>query len=363
MDSIFTTFANGAAFMFMALMSAYFFRRRRMSRINKILSWVLAVWAVVLFKDMLYWTDAARASSFTYRLLLMVDTLVTPFCAFYIFELLRPRSVGPLVVVTHVFPFVAFVVAFIVFRSETVYYSLLVFEVAYTLLCLSKVVVDIRRYNVTMLNYCSNLAGRAVNWLWLAIGILVCLVGLWCVAWCVRSFAYDIVYYVIVMIFWGVVGFFTLRHREMPSDALQDDAEPRLLRRHEPCVDVADLSFEAPLRKLFDEEDVASSDPNLTLNTLAIRLGTNRSYLSRYLNQSLGVTFYDFINSYRVYHAERLLADPRCALTLDQVAEASGFSSISTFRRAFAKKHGESPAAYRKDPGRQPPAMAFFRTA
>ncbi len=363
MDSIFTTFANGAAFMFMALMSAYFFRRRRMSRINKILSWVLAVWSVILFKDVLYWTDAARASSFAYKLLLMVDTLVTPFCAFYIFELLRPRSVGPLVVVAHVFPFVAFVAAFIVFRSEAVYYSLLVFEVAYTLLCLSKVVVDIRRYNVAMLNYCSNLAGRAVNWLWLAIGILVCLVGLWCVAWCVRSFAYDIVYYVILMVIWGVVGFFTLRHSEMPSDVLQDDAEPCLLRRHEPCADVADLSFEAPLRKLFDEEDVASSDPNLTLNTLAIRLGTNRSYLSSYLNQSLGVTFYDFINSYRVYHAERLLADPQCALTLDQVAEASGFSSISTFRRAFAKKHHESPAAYRKNPGRRPPTLAFFRTA
>lgn len=362
MGSIFTTFANGAAFMFMATMAVYFFRRRRLSRINAILSCVLAVWAVVLSKDMLYWTDATMASPFLYSLLLMVDTLVTPFCAFYIFELLRPRSVGPLVVVAHVAPFVAFVLAFAVSRSEAVYCSLLVFEVAYVIICLSKVIVDVRRYNVAMLNYYSNLAGRAVNWLWLAIGIMVCLVGLWCVEWGVRSFAYDIVYYVIVMAFWGVVGFFTLRHREMTSDALQDDAEPCPAGAPAAPQALTDPSFEAPLRRLFDHEG-ASSDPNLTLNSLAVRLGTNRSYLSRYLNQTLGVTFYDFINSYRVYHAERLLADPQCALTLDQVAEAAGFSSISTFRRAFAKKHHVSPAAYRKDPGRQPPAMVFFQTA
>ena len=36
----------------------------------------------------------------------------------------------------------------------------------------------------------------------------------------------------------------------------------------------------------------------LTLSDLALRVGTNRTYLSNYMNQELHQTFFDYINSF-----------------------------------------------------------------
>ncbi len=46
-------------------------------------------------------------------------------------------------------------------------------------------------------------------------------------------------------------------------------------------------------------------NPKLTLSDLALRVGTNRTYLSNYINQVLHQTFFDYINSLRLTYACR----------------------------------------------------------
>ena len=86
-------------------------------------------------------------------------------------------------------------------------------------------------------------------------------------------------------------------------------------------------------------------NPTLNINGLAQQLGTNRTYLSNYLNQQLHTSFYEYVNGWRVKHARQLLATT--TLPLEDVASQSGFNSLSSFRRYFKKATGTTPACCR----------------
>jgi AraC-like DNA-binding protein len=86
------------------------------------------------------------------------------------------------------------------------------------------------------------------------------------------------------------------------------------------------------------------AEPDLTLPQLAQRLGIHPNVLSRVINTGCGQNFNDFVNSYRVAEARRMLADPQFAhYSLLGVALASGFNSKSTFNRAFKKLTEQVP--------------------
>ena len=100
----------------------------------------------------------------------------------------------------------------------------------------------------------------------------------------------------------------------------------------------------ATVRQLFEEEKIYLN-PKLKLSDVARMVGTNRTYLSRFFNEENGQTFYVFVNNYRVEHATQLLRTS--SYTVLEVAEKSGFNSVSTFRRAFVAAHECSPNEYR----------------
>jgi AraC-like DNA-binding protein len=88
-------------------------------------------------------------------------------------------------------------------------------------------------------------------------------------------------------------------------------------------------------------------DPDLTLAGVAARLGINTHYLSRGLNQGLGMNFASVINQMRC-RAVAVALDrgrPEDLLTL---ALEAGFNSKASFNRAFMATFGESPSAYRR---------------
>jgi AraC-like DNA-binding protein len=88
-------------------------------------------------------------------------------------------------------------------------------------------------------------------------------------------------------------------------------------------------------------------DPDLDLPALARKLGTNTSYLSRALNEGLGFGFADLVGGIRAEAvAQRIAAGAREDL-LDLALDA-GFGSKASFNRAFARRFGCSPSAFRK---------------
>jgi YesN/AraC family two-component response regulator len=88
---------------------------------------------------------------------------------------------------------------------------------------------------------------------------------------------------------------------------------------------------------------------DLTLVALAEQLQTNVSYLSLTLNQRFEKNFNDYINSYRVKEACSLMDNaPDRKLTIEGIANLSGFNTRSTFYKAFSKELGVSPTEYQQ---------------
>lgn len=92
------------------------------------------------------------------------------------------------------------------------------------------------------------------------------------------------------------------------------------------------------------ENERVYEDPELTLSSLAKKLSTNTSVLSRVINQGFNTSFNDFINEYRIQAVkEKLKAGEQQTQTLLGIAFDCGFNSKATFNRAFKKATGLSP--------------------
>lgn len=88
-------------------------------------------------------------------------------------------------------------------------------------------------------------------------------------------------------------------------------------------------------------------DPELTLSSLARKLGTNTTDLSRAINEGLGMNFNELINRLRVDAVVAGLSQTSEAGVLD-LALANGFSSKASFNRCFKRYTGSTPTEYRQ---------------
>lgn len=88
-------------------------------------------------------------------------------------------------------------------------------------------------------------------------------------------------------------------------------------------------------------------NPDFKLLDLRAVLPMNRTYLSQFINDTYGCSFYQFVNQYRIEEAKRLLRE-RPELKIEEIAIQSGFSSRSSFTQTFTKETGLSPREWSK---------------
>lgn len=90
-------------------------------------------------------------------------------------------------------------------------------------------------------------------------------------------------------------------------------------------------------------------DSELTLADLAGALGTTSHKLSEVLNASVGQTFYDFVNGYRVRDVQRRIVSGEArSRKMLALAMDAGFASKSTFNQVFKKHTGQTPSDFRE---------------
>ncbi len=85
----------------------------------------------------------------------------------------------------------------------------------------------------------------------------------------------------------------------------------------------------------------------ITIDQLALQIGTNRSYLSYYINQTYATKFNDWLNQLRLEHAKNTLRTNK-SLSMEEVALRSGFSSGSYFTKIFVKSTGKPPMKWKE---------------
>ena len=88
-------------------------------------------------------------------------------------------------------------------------------------------------------------------------------------------------------------------------------------------------------------------DNDLTKDKVSELLGTNRTYLSRIINEQTQMSFTYYVNRFRIEEAIRQLSDPANDVPLKALASELGFNSISTFYNLFQSSVGMTPAQYR----------------
>jgi len=95
------------------------------------------------------------------------------------------------------------------------------------------------------------------------------------------------------------------------------------------------------------EQDGLYRDPNLTLGMLAQHVGVSLNYVSQTLNQNLGQSFFEFVNSWRIKEAMPLVAKGEA--TILAIAYEVGFNSRSSFYSAFKRETGQTPTSYKSE--------------
>lgn len=111
--------------------------------------------------------------------------------------------------------------------------------------------------------------------------------------------------------------------------------------------------LKADLYSLFDN-DKLYLNPDLRISDLCRLLNTNRTYLSRLMNDDFGLSFNDFVNRYRVVYSIQIIEqDISEKYSQIHIAEQSGFGSVSSFNRAFRKEMGIAPSEHRRNLSRR----------
>lgn len=100
------------------------------------------------------------------------------------------------------------------------------------------------------------------------------------------------------------------------------------------------------------EIDKVYRDADITLQSLAEKLSVAPRLISRILNEQLQRNFADYINSYRIEEARKILQSPRGAgRKISAVAREAGFNTMVAFYKAFKKYTGMTPSQFKKETG------------
>ena len=150
------------------------------------------------------------------------------------------------------------------------------------------------------------------NWLWIGLGLLA--IGIFIISYKTYS------------------SHKTKAHLtpQKPDNLPQDASTSNLMQR---------------ICQLMDEQKPYLDD-NLKLQNIADLLGTNRTYIADCIKSFNGQTFTQFVNTYRIDYAKKLLRE-HPEKKMSAVATESGFTTESHFFRTFKAVAGMTPNEWR----------------
>jgi AraC-like DNA-binding protein len=199
-----------------------------------------------------------------------------------------------------------------------------------------------------------------LRWLRRLLYLMFCIMGLWLVtivcnlANIDRPWQYYILFFpAIVFVYWLGMTAYLRQHKMKAEDVVEYNNGPSKTYFAADEVQI----YERRLLAIMKNEQLYLN-PVLKIDDLAAQLGVSEKAASNLLNQHLGKSFSDFVNTYRVEEARVKLADPALAnFTIAAIAFECGFNSLATFQRCFKQITGATPSSFQNSckTGRIPP--------
>jgi len=144
----------------------------------------------------------------------------------------------------------------------------------------------------------------------------------------------------------GIGAYYTIRYPEIINGKRIEETIPFVKYQRSGLTDEFALEMKIELEKLMKQQKpYLMSD--LRLEKLAKMLNVSRNQASQIINDQLDSNFFDYINSYRIQEAERLMIKNQ-KLTIEDILYQSGFNNKVSFYKAFRKIHHTTPTEFAK---------------
>ena len=91
----------------------------------------------------------------------------------------------------------------------------------------------------------------------------------------------------------------------------------------------------------------ANYQKQISLNDLAKKLYLSNAYLSKYIKKRFGLSFLEYVNNIRLFHAVDDLLYTEKKIT--RIALDNGFPTTASFNKAFRDIYNMTPSAYRSN--------------
>lgn len=288
--------------------------------------------------------DTLRNNEFFCTFKRLLDLCLVPLICSFLLKILLPDRVNLSKVLFLITPTLFLLVLHSITSNEVALVLSFLYTGLLILVIFVLIVIFSIRYDRYLKNNFSNIDNMAVRWVRVIMFIFIAWYVFWAFVVRLDNRWLDSIYYLFLILCWSTIYKYSTRHVSAFQSKELFRAEPEESRTVvEP--DVVNNKIKV-LLEVHMKKDKPWLNPTLTLSELAAMLGTNRTYLSEYFNKVECMSFYDYLNRHRVEYACKLLSSgSKQPLLL--ISEQSGFNSLSTFRRAFEKQKGCSPAKYR----------------
>lgn len=349
-------FSCGLFFMFQLFGTLLLYLKGRAHRLQRVVFWLmLCLLFVSTFEFYVFFIDNFLGNELR-PVTNMLQLSAVPLCLMLIYAVTHDCPMPWRWVVANSLPYVVAFVTYLLVFKHAVYYGLMLFAAIHALFIIAYGFMSIREYNKKLRTYFSSDSRYSVNWLRYILYLHIALGVVWAIATLQESRVAIIAYNLLCVVIFAMLSYFVYRQESMlEAIGVSPDGgsnEPQAVFPPNDAAGVADdgsvqtaYLFADRFESVFSKGKIYLN-ATLTLNDLARELGTNRTYLSNYLNQQLHTTFYEYVNKWRVRRAKELLR--KSNMILDDVALQSGFNSMSSFRRYFSAHTGMSPLEYRK---------------
>lgn len=314
-----------------------------------ILGTLLLLWSFDFIKDAVSQYCLLLSSDYIRHLYLLFDIIAIPLCAFYLLTMTYKHWLTLSRAVLSFLPFLCGFFAYMFLPSQRMFLvALIAVPMLYAFFMVPYILRGLRRYSKAIDDNYSYRDRIDIQWLKTVVWLLVVNLVFCIFLYSHISMLYLMIYYLYSMGMWLYIIIRDYKYERPkwipepdPDSCAGKQEEPK-----EPCrCNQACGSLAGRLEKYFTDERVFLKS-DLTVQNVAVELGTNRTYLSQCLNHELNTTFFDYVNGFRLEHACNLLKTTD--MNIMNIAEESGFEYFSSFYRVFKKAYGCTPKEYRE---------------
>lgn len=331
-------FIYGMCFMFYIMMVWFFWRKHE--RLSRFVMALMLLIALQCLKDMFFLDGYLYSNMRVWAIMTSTDMVTVPLYAFILMELCRPGMVTRKIIAAHLLPVIVLPLLYIATGHKVFYFMELGYVILYGLGYAVWTIFAIRRYNELLHHQFSYEENINLNWMKGIFVFFFVILSLWVADCLFIHIGLESFYMLGSLGMWVFLAYFIYRHESVVEEL--NGCKNNTASESEKALDSV---LHTRICRLFQEQKVYL-DPNLKLADIASMTGSNRTYVSRYFNEEVGTSFFDFVNRYRIAYVRQLLAESD--EKLDVIAEKSGFNSRQSLHRVFSSFEGVTPEQYRK---------------